>query len=103
MHGLLHDNYDIINLIKKFPVISKCYPISTSTASTYVWLKGQKGGKINGNSKKTASTFNVFCFSSYQKKINCIQDYLSLLEFFFQQVQLYYCFVFGSPETTILL
>ena len=68
MHGLLHDNYDIINLIKKFPVISKCYPISTSTASTNVWLKGQKGGKINGNSKKTVSTLNVFCFSSYQKK-----------------------------------
>ena len=30
-----------------------------------------------------------FSFFIISKKINCIQDYLSLLEFFFQQVQLY--------------
>ena len=68
VHGLLHDNYDIINLIKKFPVISKCYPISTSTASTYVWLKGQKGGKINGNSKKNQRQLLMFFVFHHIKK-----------------------------------
>ena len=53
--------------------------------------------------KKQRQLLMFFVFHHIKKKINCIQDYLSLLEFFFQQVQLYYCFVFGSPETTILL
>ena len=101
MHGLLHDNYDIINLIKKFPVISKCYPISTSTASTYVWLKGQKGGKINGNSKKKQRQLLCFSFFIISKKIN-----LSLLEFFFSNkcsctTALF--FAVPTPKTTILL
>ena len=47
VHGLLHDNYDIINLIKKFPVVSKCSP-SIELGSSSPAKRSKMWGKYIG-------------------------------------------------------